>query len=223
MKRITDPYEFLKNEIEKAIPSKFKNPKELADYVGIQQSNLSRFLNGKRAGMNFETAYKILEALGLDFNNISQESIPTIKRIETFSPAEKVEGDHLKVVDICSLAGAGNEIDYDSFEPVSSIKILPAYYHQKLKVIRIVGNSMSPTIEDNSYVGVIPCEPELYLGKIYLVNNPPFGLMVKRVFTSEQREIVLRSDNKDHEDIIISNQGYEDIIIGRVIWVWQNV
>lgn len=221
-KNIQTPYEYLKAEIEKSIPSRFKNQKELAEATGIAQGNLSDFLSGKRAGMNFETAYKILEVLGLDFEGISDPK-PKMKRPDTFSPIETIEGENLINVDVCEFAGAGSEVSYDSFKPVHSIQILPAYHHQNLKVIQILGDSMSPTIEDNSYVGVVPCGTNLYEGKIYLVSRPPFGLMVKRVFTSEQKEIVLRSDNKEHKDIVIPYEGYEDIVIGRVVWVWQNV
>lgn len=62
-------YSFLRKQIESSIPSKFKNQKELADFAGISQANLNAFLNGKRAGMSFETAYKILTELGISLGH----------------------------------------------------------------------------------------------------------------------------------------------------------
>ncbi len=43
-------YEFLKNEINKAIPGKFKTVLELANTSGVHQGNLNSFLNGTRKG-----------------------------------------------------------------------------------------------------------------------------------------------------------------------------
>lgn len=36
-----------------------------------------------------------------------------------------------------------------------------------------------------------------------------------------QGEIVLHSDNPKYEPLAIEPEGYEDIIIGEVVWVWQ--
>ncbi|MDR1243353.1 MAG: S24/S26 family peptidase [Deltaproteobacteria bacterium] len=78
-------------------------------------------------------------------------------------------------------------------------------------------------IKKGSIVGVIPLSEELEEGSIYLVRRPPFSLVVKRVLMGDDGKIVLRSDNKNYPDQPIPNEGYGNIIVGKVIWVWQMI
>ncbi len=209
-------YKFLRSEIEKSIPSKFKTQAELAEAVGTTQSNISMFLAEKR-GMSFDIACRTLDVLGFSF----QEKNPTIKRLEEHSPKEEVQRNNLIKVPVCAFSGAGNFI-YENLEEIHSIDILPNYYHKDLKIVQIIGDSMQPTIADDSYIGVVPVD-NLHIGKVYLVKINPFGLVTKRVYLNKEKEIILKSDNPAHEDITVGYEGYDDIIIGRVMWVWQNV
>ena len=72
-------------------------------------------------------------------------------------------------------------------------------------------------------MGVVPLSGDLEDGGIYLVHRPPFGLVVKRVMQDEDGNIVLHSDNPRWKPQRVPNEGYDDIIVGKVVWTWQLV
>lgn len=146
----------------------------------------------------------------------------TIQRMGEHSPIEVVEGDNLVRVPVCAFSGAGNAVLYDDLEALHDIFIPKSYAYNEIKTLQILGDSMEPTIKDGAYIGVIK-ETELHIGKIYLVHQPPFGLVTKRIYQNENREIVLRSDNKEYVDITVPYEDYNDIIVGRVVWVLQHI
>ncbi len=217
-------YEFLKNEINKAIPGKFKTVLELANTSGVHQGNLNSFLNGTRKGLNFETAYKILQTLDVP---MGEQKVKTsaIRRLNANSPVEKInENDNLVYVPICSYAGCGGEVDYNNVPENELVPVLKSYWQQNLRIIKVIGDSMEPTIKENSLVGVVPCTGNLKAGKVYLVNVPNFGFVIKRVYPGKkQGTILLSSDNKHHADRIIDCNGFDNVIVAEIIWVLQNM
>lgn len=296
----SEAYEFLRNEINNAIPGKFKNKQELATAANVAQGNLNDFLNGKRNGLNFETAYKILQVihntvaqgqdapterikesddivsfikskigenkefprqidmakfLGLPqtqatklYNFLNKQAdtsykdvvewfiklggsfefennkIASITTIGSNTTREIKENDNIIYVPICSYAGAGAEVDYNAFTENELVPILKDFWKQDLRIVRVIGDSMEPTIKENSLVGVVPCSGNLKAGKVYLVNIPEFGHIIKRVYPGEkQGTILLSSDNKNHKDRTIDCKGYDNIIVAEIVWVLQIV
>lgn len=215
-----DPYAFLIEEINKSIPTKFKHISELAEKAQVDQGNLSKLIKGQRTKLYFDTAYKVLQTLGIFLEE--RNNSHTIQRMGEHSPVEIVEGDNLVRVPVCAFSGAGNAVLYDDLEALHDIFIPSSYAYNDMKTLQILGDSMNPTIKDGAYIGVIK-ETELHIGKIYLVYQPPFGYVTKRIYQNENREIVLRSDNKEYVDITVPYEGYNDIIVGRVVWVLQHI
>jgi phage repressor protein C with HTH and peptisase S24 domain len=73
-------------------------------------------------------------------------------------------------------------------------------------IIRAHGDSMSPTIKDGDYISIYPVSTWDYIifGHIYIVELPDYRL-VKRIRKAEDDEkIILRSDNPDYDDVLIS-------------------
>ena len=50
---------------------------------------------------------------------------------------------------------------------------------------------------------------------------PPFGRLIKRLKMGTDGGIDLVSDNKAYEKRTISYEGYDNVVLGRVAWVWQ--
>ena len=223
--------DFLKERINEALEYKmFNNAKELAEKAGVAQGNLSDFLNGKRAGFNFDTAYKLLKVIGYNIEEknskiFQKENEATIHRMGTFSPIEEIkENDNVVYVPICSYAGCGGEVDYNNVPESELVPILKTYWQHDLRIIKVIGDSMEPTIKENSLVGVVPCTGNLKAGKVYLVNIPNFGLVIKRVYPGQkQGTILLSSDNKHHADRIIDCNGFDNVIVAEIVWVLQNM
>ena len=91
----------------------------------------------------------------------------------------------------------------------------------------VKGDSMAWTIKSGGVVGVIRRNFDFVSGEVYAVRLPYEGLSIKRVIVDAANgEYIIRSDNPDKEkypDRRLSITEYADIILGRVVWVWQAV
>ncbi len=115
-------------------------------------------------------------------------------------------------------------MDYNNVPENELVPVLKSYWQQNLRIIKVIGDSMEPTIKENSLVGVVPCTGNLKAGKVYLVNVPNFGFVIKRVYPGKkQGTILLSSDNKHHADRIIDCNGFDNVIVAEIIWVLQNM
>lgn len=204
---------------------KFNTYRDLAQMAHVNQGNLSSFMKPdgdpkRRETMTFDSAWKIFQALGLELPTLEQES-PTIKRMGANAPVEVVAGSELLPIPVFLEAGAGLPVELWNTTPERTIPILPQYYRKDVRAVEVTGDSMEPTIKKGAIVGVIPLDGDLVEGGIYLIRRPPFGLVVKRVRASENGGIVLVSDNPEYGSQRLDFEGYSDIIIGQVIWCWQ--
>lgn len=218
---------FIKDKIGEG--KEFPRQIDMAKFLNLPQTQATKLYNflNKQADTSYKDVIEWFIKLGGSFE-FENKSIATIQRMGTNSPVEKInENDEelIKYVPVCTCAGAGAEIDYDAVNEVDFVPILKEYWHENLRIVKIEGDSMDPTIKDGSCVGVIPyTSKKLKAGKIYLVNIPDFGYVVKRVYPGEkQGTIQLVSDNKNHKDKTIDCNGYEHVIIAEVVWVWQKM
>jgi SOS-response transcriptional repressor LexA len=168
--------------------------------------------------VTFPLMLRYLENLGCDLADFFP--VPTMRRMGSNAPIEAVKGDNLVPVPIQEHVGAGDEIDFFNAEPERFINILPRFYRKDLRAYVVDGDSMEPIIKKGSIVGVVPVDGPLAEGHIYLVCRPPFGLAIKEVLQKDG-QIVLRSANPKYPDDPVPYDGYDDIILGKVIWVWQ--
>jgi phage repressor protein C with HTH and peptisase S24 domain len=61
-------------------------------------------------------------------------------------------------------------------------------------------------------------------GETYGVLVPYEGLVIRKLFLeAEKGQLVLRSENQSHQDQYFSYEEFAESIIGRVVWVMQEV
>lgn len=190
----------------------------LAEKAGVEQSNLSRALNKDRK-LGIDKVSQLLEAMGAMVIFPDHPDHPTMRGMGAHSPVEAVAGDNLVPIPVYEHAGAGDSVDFFSHTPERVIPVLPRYAQKNASAIEVTGDSMEPTIKKGAIVGVIPLSDDLEEGHIYLVRRPPFGLVVKRVLMNSEGDIVLRSDNRKYPDQPIPDEGYGNIIVGKVIFM----
>lgn len=188
----------------------------LAKQTGADQASINRFVK-KGEGLSAANFLALAKWAGW---SLTQSSPPTMRRMGSNAPVEAVTGDDLVSIPIREYVGAGNALDFFTAEPERFINILPRFNRKDMRAYVVDGDSMEPTIKQGSIVGVVPIDGPLVEGKIYLVCRPPFGLVIKEVF-SKDGLIILRSANQKYPDDPVPYDGYDDIILGRVIWVWQ--
>lgn len=144
-----------------------------------------------------------------------------MSRTGKHSPKDVVQGDGLPSVPVYGSTGAGPDVELFSGEPETFIQVLPQYMLPDLAAFRVDGDSMEPTIKCGSYVGVVPFAGDLAEGGIYLVHMPPFGRVIKRIRMGEGGTIMLYSDNPVYDPLPLPFEGYEKVVLGKVVWIWQ--
>jgi SOS-response transcriptional repressor LexA len=195
------------------------NKARVASALGVNPVTFWNWYRGNRGKKNTAPLFEALDRLGVTLN-FEKQAVPTMRRMGSNAPIEAVTGDDLVSIPIHEHVGAGNALDFFTAEPERFINILPRFNRKDMRAYEVDGDSMEPTIKQGAIVGVVPVDGPLVEGKIYLVCRPPFGLVIKEVF-SKDGQIILRSANQKYPDDPVPYDGYDDIILGRVIWVWQ--
>lgn len=194
---------------------------EICRNTGIPQASLTRFIH-KQKGLSSENSMKLRVFLN-DFlpDDMKEKNSAIIHRMGTFSPRETISGDGLPRIPVWGFAGAGNPVELFGTQPITTIEVLPQYNVPGVVAFEVSGDSMEPSIHKGAYVGVVPFSGEIEDGGIYLVQKPPFGRTVKRIHMGKDGGIVLHSDNAAYPPVNLPFEGYENIVLGKVVWVWQ--
>ena len=220
-----ESFDFLRGIIRENEGIKFKNISELAEKAGVNQGNLSSFLNAKpgnvRANMKFDTAWKILKFLGY-LDDITNSKRATISRPAEYSPKEQLEGQDLFPIPVYAVAGAGPAWLPTENEPLFNVFAPTKYLYDSDFAVQVEGHSMEPLIPHKSIVGIKSNVP-FQANELYLANIPYEGLVVKRIgIDRKNEEFIFKSENSNKEaypDFRLTISEAEKIIIGRVVWV----
>ncbi|WP_415993013.1 S24 family peptidase [Desulfovibrio piger] len=169
---------------------------------------------------------RYIDVLGLDIQDYLPKSA-TIRRPAPNAPVEKADADGSVTIHVYALAGAGPAFDLEENDPLATIRVPLEYAMQCDSALLVKGDSMAWTIKSGGVVGVIRRNFDFVSGEVYAVRLPYEGLSIKRVIVDAANgEYIIRSDNPDKEkypDRRLSITEYADIILGRVVWVWQAV
>lgn len=109
-----------------------------------------------------------------------------------------------------------------SFDKDFLVNAIGIQNFKDLFIINAVGNSMSPTIEDNSKLFITPFENEgntFIDGGVYVIYAPQSGYLVKRVMlNSFDGSITLQSDNENYDNVVMTKDILDDCkVVGRVV------
>ena len=192
--------------------------RDLSAHTGIPQNTLSQIVNRTTKSPGLDKVGQIIDAIGAE---AFLDAPATMHRMGVNSPVEAVEGSGLPRVPVLGTAGAGAPQEFWSTEPETVIEVLPQYARPRMVGLKIDGDSMEPTIQRGACVGVVPLEGDIEEGGVYLVHVPPFGRVVKRIRMGDEGAIELYSDNPKYPPRRLPLEQYEQVVIGKVVWVWQ--
>lgn len=208
----------------KTLYSQGMTDQKIADLIGAgNRSVITEWRKGNRKAINttFANLMSYLEKLDLDYESLFPATVPTIKRPGPYAPIEKVEGEDLPVIPVMGSTGAGDAVEIFSQTPDYLLPVPERYYRVDMIGLVVDGVSMEPTIQRGSIVGIMPYDGSITEGGIYLIQRPPFGRTIKRIRMGSDGEILLVSDNPTIGPITLLPEGYEQVIKGRVVWIWQ--
>ncbi len=196
---------------------------ELATSVGSDVGNISRLERGVQ-GFTEQLLVKISAALGVKVADLFTEEELGIDPVDKTVNTE-VKSYVVAVLDAKASAGNGVAVFNEVDETISSIiyendKAMEIFGHrpaESMRVITVVGDSMSGTIEtgDNIFVDI---SKDYFDGDGIYVFKFKGSLMVKRLqFTADG--LLVRSDNPKYADWLIREENEKYLkVLGRVIY-----
>jgi len=223
------------------------NQNQLAKAAGVQQASLSKFIRGKQASIDFSTASKLMERLGISLRypkapEPREVCFVDAKIVQAGKGAPPPEAEDYLAVPLVGEAGAGPGIisqeDIESWILVYR-KHRSVQRRSNLLAVEIEKGqaSMTPTLHPEDIVlvdrddwgqqsGYTPP------GNIYLVREPgqEDGGMVKRVALAGKGDmgtITFYSDNKEGgpDTHLMSSYDHDlrQAIVGKVVWAWTDL
>ena len=203
---------------------------KLAKYIGLNSyMTLANYEFGKSripvdVLLRITNYFKIPLTKFLKFDDSGIDLIPYSNYDEIQNSLS--ENTDIVKVSVYSEVGAGNFVDFLSYNPVTELYLKKEFYKKNMAAVKVRGESMSPTVRENGYVGIDINDREYLEGKIYAVRIPDEGIAIKRVFYyKDQGKIILKSDNKNFADRELKTDKIDEdnFIIGRVKWVMQEI
>ncbi len=217
-----------------------KTNKELAEKLGTSLSNID---NWKKRN-NIPDKYLLLTSQmnGVEYNWLLTGEGEMYKQTENRVQKARellnnIENNHKRDVvnvpfyeDIYASAGAGAYNHYTKAELIPfSVTFLEKFLNIRnfngIHIITAVGDSMTPTIEDNDKLFVLPIENENNIikdGGVYVISTP-FGVLVKRIYLyPTKQEMILKSDNPNVKEEVIKGEMLKECkVIGRIVGIFK--
>jgi phage repressor protein C with HTH and peptisase S24 domain len=211
----------------------------------VNRSTIKVWLDNSKGGerTSFRDMLRYIDKLGIQLNEVFGESVSTsasIKKeptaqIRNLRPLAQAEPAFVLpestlpasvgvIVPVYAAAGAGAALERIEDEPLAQISIPMKYARAALFVVLVEGDSMEPTIRKGAYVGLDRESQKIVQGEVYGVNLPYEGVVLKRVYLDHSNNaLVLKSDNPQHDPITLPIDGREGLIVGKAVWVMQDV
>lgn len=186
---------------------------ELAQRLGVKGPSVSAYETG-----DSEMSYDSLVLL----SKLSGKSIDWLITGEGSFVVSEQQPEYTATMPVRAMAGAGHPHCIDQLEPIGHITLDKSYDGPNIQVLQIRGNSMEPTIMDNSHVGIDVTDKEVISGQMYAVFIPYEGIVVKRIWIGPET-VRIASDNPtapDHE-LLTERINWETFVQGRVKWTVQ--
>ena len=226
----TELYKQIAEKIKSAIKEKNVTQEQIASKLNISAQQFQAYINKfDKNKIPLDYLIEIANFLNISpeyFYKKNQNIIPSASCISE-SQADDLDIDKSKyqTIPVYSFVGAGKFVNLTEIEPIDTLLVPKEFIKKKLAVVKVIGPSMEPYIKDGSYVGIDLNYKELVSGYIYCVNLDYEGALIKYVI-KDRNGITLKSENPKFHDIFIKKEEIIDgdhFVIGRVVWVWQNI
>ncbi|MBI9111981.1 S24 family peptidase [Maridesulfovibrio ferrireducens] len=206
---------------------------QLAEILNIRQSSISDAK--RRSSIPAEWYIKLYKTHGLNPEWLSDGVEPVYMK-----PGKgKISADNIlsettaqygqvpsrgRVVPVSSMAGEESGSEQWAPQQVGELNIPETFYRPSMVVLKVEGSSMEPAIRRNAFAGVDETQKRLMAGDIYAVHVPYQGVVIRRVFFDpENSRFILRPEDPQHPELYIAVQDQNKLVVGRVVWVMQEV
>lgn len=206
---------------------------ELAEILNIRQSSISDAK--RRCSIPADWYLKLYRKYGLNPDWLEYGIDPVyLKAVEGQIPSEMLEGmatygrshpqPRGKIVEAYTMAGVEPEVSDWAKYALEKIYIPEKFSKPGLRVIKMDGTSMEPLVRRGAYVGVDESQRNFLSGEVYAIFAPHQGLVLKRVFWDpENNRFILKAEDEKHPEQYLPLEEQEKSILGRVVWVLQEL
>jgi len=216
------------------------NQTEMARAVGVTQSSMGAYESGGRKPplavllaleLRFRISHEwILHGTGERFTGVRAERpiiVTDRKQLERLGRLEGCDSYHVvPYLRDPAAAGAGLIVE----EQVAGYCIIHervAPHPERLRCVRISGDSMAPTLTDGSIVAVDTAPVPLHnLERRIVCSRTADGSVVIKRLRVRNHYALLFSDNENQElfpPLVLDLRELPDPIIGQVIWAWVDL
>lgn len=212
-------------EIREGLSRPGKTQRGLAAALGVDNSQISRLLTGKRALRAHEVPLILayLESNGPPPEGRSRTAAPELVQIG---------GDRFAMLPVYdAAASAGPGLEAEDGAPLYRVAFRADWLRRvtradlsQLAVIAVDGDSMEPTLRqgDNVLIDLSQTRPGRKDG-IYVLRTDG-GLQVKRVVVHPTTgRVTIISDNKEHYPTFADLPPDDIAVVGRVIWLGRQI
>jgi phage repressor protein C with HTH and peptisase S24 domain len=192
--------------------------KDIATALNITASNLGALKSRNRIPLQEVMQFCVQREISINWLLYDQDAMDTIDETDKFAKIKYFRNIN------CS-AGGGSFNYEDDYEYItvdeSLVEQLGIDMHDNIDAINVFGDSMAPTIADNSVVFLDKDITDITKGGIFAINTP-YGLFLKRVHLSlKTNEVELVSDNKNYTSELVSLN--EINIIGKAVGIISQI
>lgn len=203
---------------------------DLANILGIRQSSISDAK--RRQSVPAEWLLKLYRTHGLNPDWILEgvdpqylkEVVSAPKGLNETMAVYSLSRPRFRTLQVYSMTEYPDRQGYSHVAPIEAITVPEHFYRPALMVVKMDSTAMEPLIRRGAYVGIDRDQRQILSGEIYAVAVPPEGLAVKRVsHDTESSRLMLKSENPVHHDQTLSMEAFQESIVGRAIWVIQEI
>jgi len=198
----------------------FGSVADLARAVGVSDNAIYKWVSG-RGQPSMMSLVNLSKAAGVSVEWLATgRGAPTKSRTEIHSadPADAMPPErHSLRIAVNGRSSIQNPqvVDYLSFQPEWLVRTLNVDA-RNMALVEVVGDSMSPTIDEGDLVLVDLREARFRHDGIYVMRTGG-DLAVKRLQRQPEGNLLIRSDNPAYESATVKPD--EVALLGRVVWL----
>jgi phage repressor protein C with HTH and peptisase S24 domain len=199
----------------------FGSVADLARAVGVSDNAIYKWVSG-RGQPSMMSLVNLSKAAGVSVEWLATgRGAPTKARLEVHSaePADAMAPSRhtLRAVNGRSSTQNPQIVEYLSFQPEWLGRTLNIDA-RSTAVVEVIGDSMSPTIDEGDLVLVDVRETRFHHDGVYVMRSGGGGdLAVKRLQRQPDGNLLIRSDNAAYESATVRPE--EVSLLGRVVWL----
>jgi phage repressor protein C with HTH and peptisase S24 domain len=205
------------------IMQQFGSVADLARAVGVSDNAIYKWVSG-RGQPSMMSLVNLSKAAGVSVEWLATgRGVPTKPKgeIHLAEPGEGVSPPRPVLRTANGRPGLPNQqmVDYLSFQPEWLERTLNVDL-RNMALVEVIGDSMSPTIDEGDLVLVDLREARYRHDGIYVLRTGS-DLAVKRLQRQPDGSLVIRSDNPAYESSVVRPE--EVAVMGRVVWMGGRV